>query len=61
VLFQGESTLPGRELHGADIFSLMMCQSAEDLRHQAQWDGARGDSRTQLLSELSSTCRAFPL
>jgi hypothetical protein len=39
---------------GADSSSLMMCQSAEDLRAQAQWDGARGESRTQLLSEISS-------
>jgi hypothetical protein len=31
-----------------------MCQSAEDLRNQAQWDGARGESRMHLLSDLSS-------
>jgi hypothetical protein len=31
-----------------------MCQSADDLRVQAQWDGARGDSRLHLLSDLSS-------
>ncbi|KAH8731743.1 WD repeat-containing protein 26 [Phaeosphaeriaceae sp. PMI808] len=37
------------------LSSFMMCQSAEDLRHQAQWDGARGESRTQLLSELSKS------
>ncbi|KAH7396236.1 WD40-repeat-containing domain protein [Pyrenochaeta sp. MPI-SDFR-AT-0127] len=37
------------------LSSLMMCQSAEDLRHQAQWDGARGESRTHLLSELSKS------
>ena len=36
------------------LLSLMMCQSAEDLRHQALWDGARGKSRMHLLSELSS-------
>lgn len=30
-----------------------MCPSAEDLRHQANWDGATGDSRSLLLSELS--------
>jgi hypothetical protein len=35
-----------------------MCPSAEDLRHQAQWDGAAGESRTQLLSELSSKLTA---
>lgn len=34
--------------------SLIVCQSAEDLRSQATWDGARGRSRQQLLSELSS-------
>lgn len=37
-----------------NIPSLMMCPSADDLRHQAQWDGAQGESRTHLLSELSS-------
>lgn len=34
--------------------SLMMCQSAEDLKYQSQWDGAAGESRNHLLSELSS-------
>ncbi|ORX92061.1 WD repeat-containing protein-like protein [Clohesyomyces aquaticus] len=37
------------------LSSLMMCQSAEDLKFQAQWDGASGDSRTLLLSELSKS------
>ncbi|KAL6706320.1 hypothetical protein ACN47E_005610 [Coniothyrium glycines] len=37
------------------LSSLMMCQSAEDLRQQAQWDGSRGESRTHLLSELSKS------
>ncbi|KAH7079739.1 WD repeat-containing protein 26 [Paraphoma chrysanthemicola] len=37
------------------LSSLMMCQSAEDLRNQAQWDGARGESRTHLLSDLSKS------
>jgi len=32
----------------------MMCPSAEDLRIQAAWDGAKGESRSLLLSELSS-------
>lgn len=32
-----------------------MCQSTEDLKEKANWDGAEGDSRHQLLSELSST------
>ena len=31
-----------------------MCQSAEDVKAQAQWDGAEGQSRQNLLSELSS-------
>ncbi|RAR04119.1 glycoside hydrolase family 1 protein [Stemphylium lycopersici] len=35
------------------LSALMMCQSAEDLRNQAQWDGARGESRMHLLSDLS--------
>jgi len=35
------------------LSSLMMCPSAEDLRHQSQWDGAHGESRTHLLSDLS--------
>lgn len=30
-----------------------MCQSADDLRAKADWDGAEGGSRHQLLSELS--------
>ncbi|KAL5117382.1 hypothetical protein ACEQ8H_004698 [Pleosporales sp. CAS-2024a] len=37
------------------LSSLLMCQSAEDLKAQAQWDGARGESRIQLLSELSKS------
>ncbi|KAF2179782.1 WD repeat-containing protein-like protein [Zopfia rhizophila CBS 207.26] len=37
------------------LSSLMMCQSAEDLKYQAQWDGAKGESRTLLLSELSKS------
>jgi WD repeat-containing protein 26 len=31
-----------------------MCQSTEDLKEKANWDGAEGNSRQQLLSELSS-------
>lgn len=34
--------------------SLMMCQSIDDLKIQAGWDGATGDSRSRLLSDLSS-------
>lgn len=37
------------------LSSLMMCQSAEDLKYQAQWDGAAGESRNLLLSELSKS------
>ncbi|KAF2871329.1 WD repeat-containing protein 26 [Massariosphaeria phaeospora] len=37
------------------LSSLMMCQHAEDLKCQAQWDGAAGESRAQLLSELSKS------
>jgi WD40 repeat protein len=34
------------------LTSLLMCPSAEDLREQAHWDGASGESRRLLLSEL---------
>ncbi|KAF2815690.1 WD40 repeat-like protein [Mytilinidion resinicola] len=37
------------------LSSLMMCQSADDLKYQAQWDGAGGESRSILLSELSKS------
>lgn len=36
------------------LSSLIMCRRAEDLRQQAHWDGANGNSRRDLLSELSS-------
>ncbi|KAH6611117.1 hypothetical protein Trco_001137 [Trichoderma cornu-damae] len=35
------------------LSSLLMCRSTEDLMHKANWDGARGQSRRKLLSELS--------
>ncbi|CAJ2508202.1 Uu.00g093880.m01.CDS01 [Anthostomella pinea] len=35
------------------LSSLIMCQSTEDLRSKAHWDGADGRSRQILLSELS--------
>lgn len=38
-----------------DLSSLMMCQSADDLRRQADWDGAEGESRSVLLSEISKS------
>ncbi|EFQ93082.1 hypothetical protein PTT_09656 [Pyrenophora teres f. teres 0-1] len=37
------------------LSALIMCQSAEDLRQQAQWDGANGESRMHLLSDLSKS------
>lgn len=40
-----------RKLHF--LSSLLMCQSAEDLKLKAEWDGADGDSRFKLLSDLS--------
>jgi hypothetical protein len=36
------------------LSSLIMCRRADDLRRQAQWDGALGNSRRELLSDLSS-------
>lgn len=38
----------------ADIHSLIVCQSPDDLKAQAHWDGAHGQSRRVLLQELSS-------
>ncbi|KAK0130189.1 hypothetical protein ONS96_000713 [Cadophora gregata f. sp. sojae] len=35
------------------LSSLLMCQSTEDLKSKAEWDGAEGHSRQHLLSELS--------
>ncbi|KAF6814450.1 WD domain-containing protein [Colletotrichum plurivorum] len=35
------------------LSSLLMCQSTEDLKVKAEWDGAHGQSRKVLLSELS--------
>ncbi|EMC93772.1 hypothetical protein BAUCODRAFT_26039 [Baudoinia panamericana UAMH 10762] len=37
------------------LSSLMMCHSADDLRTQAEWDGAQGGSRNNLLSTLSKS------
>jgi hypothetical protein len=36
------------------LSSLLMCLTTEDLMAKANWDGAEGQSRKQLLSELSS-------
>ncbi|WPH03898.1 PLU-1-domain-containing protein [Acrodontium crateriforme] len=35
------------------LSGLMMCQSAADLRNQAGWDGSEGESRNNLLSQIS--------
>ncbi|KAI1390950.1 WD domain-containing protein [Hypoxylon trugodes] len=35
------------------LSSLLMCQKAEDLKSKAEWDGAHGESRHILLSQLS--------
>lgn len=39
------------------LSSLLMCQSADDVKLKADWDGANGQSRHHLLSSLSSTCQ----
>ena len=36
------------------LSGLLMCQSPEDMKAKANWDGAHGQSRQYLLSELSS-------
>lgn len=36
------------------LSTLLMCQSIDDLKTRADWDGAEGESRRTLLSELSS-------
>ncbi|KAI9676439.1 MAG: hypothetical protein M1817_000596 [Caeruleum heppii] len=41
------------QLHS--LSSLIMCQSAEDLKYQSEWDGAAGQSRANLLHELSNS------
>ncbi|KAG2020064.1 WD repeat-containing protein [Coprinopsis cinerea AmutBmut pab1-1] len=38
--------------HLHTLSSLIMCSEPEDLRRRAQWDGASGDSRRQLLISL---------
>ena len=35
------------------LSSLLMCRSTEDLKAKADWDGAQGESRKLLLSDLS--------
>jgi hypothetical protein len=41
------------------LASLLMCQSPDDLRLKAKWDGANGESRHELLSELSSMSKTL--
>lgn len=41
-------------LYNLIIPRLLVCSSAEDLRSDAQWDGAFGNSRQHLLQEISS-------
>jgi hypothetical protein len=36
------------------LSSLLMCQSPDDVKSKAEWDGAYGESRHTLLSQLSS-------
>lgn len=43
------------------LSGLLMCQSAEDMKAKANWDGAHGQSRHYLLSELSSLCPLPPI
>ncbi|KAB5550961.1 WD domain-containing protein [Coniochaeta sp. 2T2.1] len=40
------------------LASLLMCQSPDDLKLKAEWDGAKGNSRNVLLSELSKNVSA---
>lgn len=41
------------------LSSLLMCQSPNDVKSKAEWDGAYGESRHALLSQLSSTPHLF--
>lgn len=58
TVLRGELTPLCSEQHQKVHFlsSLLMCQSPEDLKSKANWDGAYGLSRQILLSELSSKC-----
>ncbi|KAK3326284.1 WD40-repeat-containing domain protein [Apodospora peruviana] len=55
TVLRGELTPLCSEQHQKVHFlsSLLMCQTAEDLKAKANWDGAYGESRHILLSELS--------
>lgn len=41
------------------LSSLLMCGSVEDFMAKANWDGANGQSRRTLLSELSRKCNMY--
>lgn len=44
--------------NGAESLSpLIMCRTPDDVKTKAAWDGAHGQSRHNLLSQLSSTCK----
>ncbi|KAK2073703.1 hypothetical protein P8C59_007961 [Phyllachora maydis] len=55
MVLRSELTPLCQEQHSKLHFlsSLLMCQSPEDLKRKADWDGAYGQSRRILLSELS--------
>jgi hypothetical protein len=55
-VLRGELTPLCSEQHQKLHFlsSLLMCQSAEDLKAKAEWDGAHGRSRRVLLTNLAS-------
>lgn len=61
ICYQGKvvKNLSGSIVDGAFI-SLMMYSDPEDLRERASWDGSRGSSRLQLLSDLHSKDSLFP-
>lgn len=42
------------------LSSLLMCQTADEVKSKADWDGAKGESRHHLLSGLSSKCGHDP-
>lgn len=56
TVLRSELTPLYRDLQKLHFLStLLMCQSTEDLKTKAEWDGAEGESRKVLLSQLSST------
>lgn len=62
MVLRSELTPLCQEQHSKLHFlsSLLMCQSPEDLKRKADWDGAYGQSRRILLSELSRACALWP-